>query len=348
MMAAIRHLMRVVCTVVAFLVGGERVPGSEPPQPTQSARGAEEPIRLVTKTGELHGSLDLPAGAGPFPVVVILAGSGPTDRDGNQPGLKNDSLKMVGRGLAERGIAALRYDRRGIGKSREACLKEEDLRFDLLADDAAAWVKLLRTDRRFGKVGIVGHSEGSLSGMLAAKRANADAFVSLAGTGRDAPSGLRSQIARNLPPAYKELKEKSDQIIAELAAGRTVAEIPKLLESLFRPSVQPYLISVLAFTTLMRDLVRMVVPDTDRAGNNRHAGPAGRREAPRHREEGRAMARDQRDESRAEARRDPRRTSGHLFRPQGAACSWTCGGSRGVLEQGSQGENRCSRAVAHA
>jgi len=201
----------------------------------------------------------MPTSAGPFPVVVMLVGSGPTDRDGNQPGLKNDSLKMIGHGLAERGIAALRYDRRGIGKSRQACLKEEDLRFDVLAGDAAAWVDHLRRDRRFGKVGIVGHSEGSLVGMLAAKRANADAFVSLAGTGRDAPSGLRAQLARNLPPAYKELTEKSDRIIAELAAGRTVPEVPKLLESLFRPSVQPYLISYFKYDPA-REITGLHIP----------------------------------------------------------------------------------------
>ena len=259
MMEAVTRRLHLVCVGLVFLVGGERILGSEPPRPSVAARGAEEAIRLVTKTGALHGTLDLPASAGPWPVVVILAGSGPTDRDGNQPGLKNDSLKMVGKGLAELGIAALRYDRRGIGKSRDACLKEEDLRFDALADDAAAWVDLLRKDARFGKVGIAGHSEGSLSGMLAAKRANADAFVSLAGTGRDAPSGLRAQLARNLPPAYKELKDKSDQIIAELAAGRTVADVPKLLESLFRPAVQPYLISYFKYDPA-REITALHVP----------------------------------------------------------------------------------------
>jgi hypothetical protein len=82
---------------------------------------------------------------------------------------------------------------------------------------------------------------------LAAKRARIEAFVSLAGTGRDAPAGLRAQLARNLPPAYKELKEKSDQIIDELVAGRRVDDVPKLLESLFRPSVQPYLISLFKY-----------------------------------------------------------------------------------------------------
>jgi pimeloyl-ACP methyl ester carboxylesterase len=198
------------------------------------------PIELDIKVGTLYGVVDLPPGAGPFPVVVFIAGSGPTDRDGNQPRLKNDSLKLLGQGLAARGVAVLRYDRRGIGESRKTAPKEIDLTIDLLAEDVAEWVKLLRKDKRFSRVGIVGHSEGALVGTLAARAAPADAFVSLAGVGRKVDVVLREQLAKNLP---KALKEKSDLIIDELVAGRTVADTPRELASLFRPSVQPFLIS---------------------------------------------------------------------------------------------------------
>jgi pimeloyl-ACP methyl ester carboxylesterase len=258
MMGDLRCHLLAINAVVLLLATGGTGRGDEPRQ-TESPAPAEEPIRLTTTDGQLDGTLDLPPGGGPLPVAIILAGSGPTDRDGNQPQLKNDGLKQLGQGLARRGIAALRYDRRGIGKSRDACRKEEDLRFDRLADDAAAWVGFLRKVRRFGKVGVVGHSEGSLVGMLAVRRAHADAFVSLAGTGRDAPTALRAQLARNLPPAYSELKEKSDRIITELAAGRTVADVPKSLNSLFRPSVQPYLISYFKYDPA-REISELHVP----------------------------------------------------------------------------------------
>jgi pimeloyl-ACP methyl ester carboxylesterase len=256
MESVVRQSGLVVLSVAAFVAGGVCVVRGEPPA---RVRIASAPAQLETRTGVLHGTIDLPAGEGPFPVVVMIAGSGPTDRDGNQPQLKNDSLKMLGQGLAERGIAALRYDRRGIGASRQACLKEEDMRFDTLADDAAAWVRQLGKDRRFGKVGVVGHSEGALVGMLAARWARADAFVSLAGTGRDGPSNLRAQLVRNLPPSYKELSEQSDRILTELAAGRTVADVPKLLEALFRPSVQPYLISYFQYDPV-RELAALRIP----------------------------------------------------------------------------------------
>jgi pimeloyl-ACP methyl ester carboxylesterase len=200
----------------------------------------ESPVQLSIGVGTLYGSIDLPAGEGPFPIVVSIAGSGPTDRDGNQPGMKNNSLKLLGHGLAAQGIAVLRYDRRGIGQSRKTAPKDEDLRFDMLADDLVAWVKLLRKDKRFSGVGIIGHSEGALVGMLAARRAPADAFVSLAGVGRRPHIVLREQLAKNLSP---KLHEKSAWIIDELVAGRPVPDVPRDLAGLFRPSVQPFLIS---------------------------------------------------------------------------------------------------------
>ncbi|HEV2949554.1 MAG TPA: alpha/beta fold hydrolase, partial [Gemmataceae bacterium] len=214
------------------------------------------PIQLDVEAGTLYGVVDLPPGAGPFPVLVFVAGSGPTDRDGNQPRMKNDSLRLLGQGLATHGIAVLRFDRRGIGQSRKTAPTEENLTIDMLADDVVAWVKLLRKDKRFSQVGIVGHSEGALVGALAARRAPADAFVSLAGVGRKMHMVLREQLAKNLS---ENLKERSDAIIDELVAGRTVADPPKELASLFRPSVQPFLISKFKYDPA-KELARLEIP----------------------------------------------------------------------------------------
>jgi uncharacterized protein len=222
-----------------------------PPVPVRTV-----PIELDIKIGKLYGTIDLPSGDGPFPVAVFIAGSGPTDRDGNQPRLTNNILKLLGQGLAAKGVAALRYDRRGIGESGKTAPKEEDLTIDLMADDVVEWIKLLRKDKRFSRIGIVGHSEGALVGTLAAGRAPADAFVSLAGVGRKMDVALREQLARNLS---KEMKEKCDKIIDELVAGRTVADVPKELVSLFRPSVHLFLISKFKYDPA-RELARLQMP----------------------------------------------------------------------------------------
>lgn len=198
-----------------------------------------EAVELKTDTGTLYGTLDLPAGDGPWPVVLLHPGSGPTDRDGNNPQMKNDSLKMVGTGLAKGGIACLRIDKRGIAASAKAMVKEEDLRLTTYADDVTAWVKWLRKDKRFGKVGFIGHSEGSLIGAVAGADAKFDAFVSLCGAGRKFGDVLREQLEK-LP---KELNEKCGAIITDLEAGKEVKDVPKELVALFRPSIQPYLIS---------------------------------------------------------------------------------------------------------
>jgi pimeloyl-ACP methyl ester carboxylesterase len=200
-----------------------------------------ELIELKTDTGTLSGTIDLPAKPAPWPVVLIHAGSGPTDRDGNGPLVSTDCLKLVGRQLAAQGIVAVRIDKRGMGASARALAKEEDIRIDTYAADVTAWVALIRKDTRFTKVGYIGHSEGSLIGLVAAKEAKFDAFVSLCGPGRPLQDVLREQLKKGLS---EELYKKSDAVITELEAGRAVKEPPKELVAYFRPSVQPFLISL--------------------------------------------------------------------------------------------------------
>lgn len=194
----------------------------------------------LENSGVIAGTLAVPEGAAPTPVVLLIAGSGPTDRNGNNPAMQNNSLQGLAHALAASGIASLRYDKRGIAASREAGGREADLTLDRYADDAAAWVRLLRKDARFGKIVVVGHSEGSLIGMLAAQRGGADAFVSLAGPGERLSVVLRRQLAGKLPP---DLAQESERILSALEQGRLAGEVPPMLAALYRPSVQPYLVS---------------------------------------------------------------------------------------------------------
>lgn len=197
----------------------------------------ETETELKTATGTLFGTLTLPLKFKKGTVALIIAGSGPTDRNGNNMAMENNSLKNLAHDLANKGIASIRYDKRGIAASKDAMTKEEDLRFDDLVNDAKGWISQLKLDKRFKKIVIIGHSEGSLIGILAAK--NADQFVSLAGVGQSADKTLKEQLSSQ----PQMLKDVAYPILDSLKAGKTVDKVNPMLQSLFRKSVQPYLIS---------------------------------------------------------------------------------------------------------
>lgn len=209
---------------------------------TAHAAIIDQPIALDTPTGQIAGSLLLPPAKGAVPVALIIAGSGPTDRNGNSLGLPgaNNSLMLLAQALGDAGFATVRYDKRGVGASLPAATSESELRFDSFVDDAAAWVAKLRRDARFSSVIVIGHSEGSLIGMVAAQKAGANGFVSISGAGRRASDIIRAQLAGKLPP---ELAAQNETILNGLERGQTAATVPKELAAFYRPSVQPYLVS---------------------------------------------------------------------------------------------------------
>jgi uncharacterized protein len=204
----------------------------------------EEPVAVGRGGAALHGTITWPVGSGTVPGVLIIAGSGPVDRDGNTPTLRNDSLLRLGRGLAELGIAALRTDKRGIGESRGAMLRESDLRLDTYVQDTLAWSDLLRRQRRIGPLFLLGHSEGALIATLAAQREMLAGLILLAGAGEPGSIVIMRQLAaQGVSP---ELRQSAYDIIAALTGRRPAPDVPAPLAPLFRPSVQPYLASWLS------------------------------------------------------------------------------------------------------
>jgi pimeloyl-ACP methyl ester carboxylesterase len=202
----------------------------------------QRPVTLDTGTGELFGSLLLPKSDKPVPVVLIISGSGPTDRDGNNPdGGRNDSLKRLAWVLAKHNIASVRYDKRGVAASLAATPDERNLSVEAYVADAQAWARKLKADPRFGPLILLGHSEGAMIATLAAANAEATALISLSGTARPIDQVLREQLARSLPPP---LMLRSNELLDSLKAGHTDDDVPQPLQVIFRPSVQPYLISL--------------------------------------------------------------------------------------------------------
>lgn len=197
----------------------------------------------------LYGSLLRPDAAAPTPApyVLIVPGSGPTDRNGNSTAadVNPNSYKLLAEGLAARGVGSLRTDKRGVGGSATAMGPESDLRLSTYVDDTITWVKFLQAQPQVKCVVILGHSEGALIAALAAQKVKTCGVIEVAGAGRPAAELIAGQLktAKDAGKLSDGTYDQAVHILDELKAGRPVADVPLALSSLFRPSVQPYLMS---------------------------------------------------------------------------------------------------------
>lgn len=234
-----------------------------------TARAGERPWRLDRDFGTLFGSLRTPD-AGSGTAVLLIAGSGPTDRDGNSPlGVGAATYRLLAEALEEAGIASLRYDKRAIGASRlEDPSRLDSLRFEEYIDDAAACAEALRAEG-FRRVVLAGHSEGSLIAFAAARRCGADAVVSLSGAGYPLDEVLLTQLAVQLIPARIDLYMEAQRIVARLKQGERVEMTyrPRELYALFNPGVQPFLISQMQYDPC-REVRALTVPVLLVGGDN--------------------------------------------------------------------------------
>lgn len=211
--------------------GAKKIPKSRLPF-------VERKVYINPKSGFVRGTQSFPRGKDTALVCLIIPGSGPTDRDGNNGNiLQTDMYRMLSDSLASNGYAVLRYDKHGVGDSREVDFSEYDITFESYVKDAARWIKSLKENKRFSKVVVIGHSEGSLIGMLAADSSGADAFISLEGAGTSADSLILNQLKVQQLTIYEEAARISKRI----KAGQTVDTIPPFLQAVYRPQIQNYL-----------------------------------------------------------------------------------------------------------
>jgi uncharacterized protein len=251
----------------ALLIGGALAPTVAHAQSARTTKRGfyeggqtkERPVRFSGHNGaRLEGTLLLPliSELQYVPGVVLVAGSGPTDRNGNNPlvPVRIDVLKEIAELLGRSGIATLRYDKRGVSKSAprpNGSLEAQEEFFiwdNFVGDVVAAHAELLRHNEiKPYATALLGHSEGGLLAIAAAKILGARKLYGLvlaATPGLPMADIVRLQVARATPHLREEIERTMTAI---LATGHVPAKLTPELQVLFPPYAGPFLRSALAY-----------------------------------------------------------------------------------------------------
>jgi len=228
---------------------------------------ADQELRVGSGDGALYGSILRPADQRTGPAVLLLAGSGPEDRNGDdaQDGQRSQTLRLIAKGLAERGVTSLRIDKRGVGASGRAAPSPQDMRIGTFVDDAVAWAKFLRVQPGVRCVVILGHSEGALIAALAAQKVKTCGVVSVSGAARDLGEVIESQNA--LAGRTPAMIERTHEIIVSLRSGQPVRDVPPPLAGTFGPESQAYEISMININPVA-ELAKVKAPVLVLQGDN--------------------------------------------------------------------------------
>jgi hypothetical protein len=202
----------------------------------------------------IEGTLLLPNKVKPMPLVIIIAGSGPTDRNGNQGMMQNNSLKFLAEGLYDKKIASFRYDKRIFKLAKEQQLVEEEINFNDFITDAASVINFFKNDPRFSKIVVLGHSQGSLVGMIASQK-NVDLFISVAGAGQEIDDVIIDQLKTQAPALVEDARKAFDDI----RVNGIATDYGKGLAMIMRPSVQPFLRSWMQYNP-QEEIKKIAVP----------------------------------------------------------------------------------------
>ena len=186
----------------------------------------------------IEGTLLHPDDNSQVPLLIMIQGSGPTDRDGNQSNLKNNSLLMFAESLSEAGIATYRYDKRIFPMLREGKLNEAELSFDDFVADAQTVLTYFQDTKAYSRIYIAGHSQGSLVAMMAAQQ-GADGYISLAGAGQTIDEVIIDQL-ENQAPAWGE---SAKQAFEDMKTKGVAENFNPAIASLFRKELQPFMLS---------------------------------------------------------------------------------------------------------
>ncbi|OCW96213.1 alpha/beta hydrolase [Alishewanella sp. HH-ZS] len=205
----------------------------------QIAFAESHSVSIMHDNNVINGTMYIPEGYSSGIIALIISGSGPVDRDGNVPGLTNNSLKMLAHELGKSGIASLRYDKRGVGDSISNNVDESLLTFDLYVEDAVLWIEKLGNDKRFKRIVVIGHSDGSLVGMVASRNSLVDKFISINSSSLKADDLILMQIKDK----YPEYLDETVSIISKIKSSDNFEVEDEFLKLIFRKEIHNFLFS---------------------------------------------------------------------------------------------------------
>ncbi len=202
----------------------------------------------------VEGILLTPETSSKLPLVIIIGGSGPIDRNGNQMMAKNNSLRFLAEGLYTNGIATFRYDKRIVKIMKMGAVNEKKIRFQHFIEDAIAIIEHFKGDERFSEIYVAGHSQGSLVGMVAAQ-GRVDGYISIAGAGQEIDDVIVDQIANQNPGLQDDARLAFD----DLRVNGVAHNYNPLLGSIFRPAIQPFIFDWMQYNPI-EEIVKLEVP----------------------------------------------------------------------------------------
>ncbi len=218
----------------------------------------------ITISNYIEGTLLIP-NSKTSTVAIIIPGSGPNDRDGNQNFMKNNALKYLAEDLTSEGIATFRYDKRALTMLKKGASEKQikQVTFDDFVSDAIKVVNYLKDTKHYTNIYIIGHSQGSLVGMLAATE-NVNGFISISGPGKSIDQVILEQIAMM---GANDLVESAKKTFEVLKSGETDKNFNPGLANIFNLDVQPFIRSWMKYSP-SEELKKLSIPTLLINGDN--------------------------------------------------------------------------------
>lgn len=221
-------------------------------------------VQDITISNYVEGTLLMPNSKSST-VAIIIPGSGPNDRDGNQNFMKNNSLKYLAEDLTSNGIATFRYDKRALTMLKKGASEKQikQVTFDDFVTDAKKVVAYLKNTKHYTSIYIIGHSQGSLVGMLAAKE-HVKGFISISGPGKSIDQVILEQIGMM---GANDLVESAKKTFTILESGKTDKNFNPGLANIFNLDVQPFIRSWMKYAPA-DELSKLTIPTLLINGDN--------------------------------------------------------------------------------